>query len=92
MREDIVPTDDIIREDKVERTVIKKKPENKDSKAKGKGGRPKVAEKKDKPVTSYFTEKELEDLAKFIEDSPYPITLSTFVRTSALEKMNEGKL
>ena len=56
-------------------------------KAKGKGGRPKVAEeeKKNKPVTSYFTEEEQADLSEFLKDSPH--TISSFMRECALENM-----
>lgn len=54
---------------------------------KGKGGRPKVEEdeKKNKPVTSYFTEQEQADISEFLKDSPH--TISSFIRACALEKM-----
>lgn len=54
---------------------------------KGKGGRPKVEEeeKKNKPVTSYFTEHEQADLSEFLKDSPH--TISSFMRECTLEKM-----
>ena len=56
-------------------------------KAKGKGGRPKVGdeEKKNKPVTSYFTVEEQADLSEFLKGSPH--TISSFMRECALEKM-----
>ena len=56
-------------------------------KAKGKGGRPKIEEdeKKNKPVTSYFTEQEQSDLNEFLKGSPH--TISSFIRECALEKM-----
>lgn len=56
-------------------------------KAKWKGGRPKVEErkKKNKPVTSYFTEQEQADLSEFLKGSPH--TISSFMRECALERM-----
>ena len=56
-------------------------------KIKGQGGRPKVEaeEKKNKPVTSYFTEQEQVDLNEFLKGSPH--TISSFIRECALEKM-----
>ena len=56
-------------------------------KAKGKGGRPKVEEdeKKNKPVTSYFTEQEQADLSEFLKGTPH--TISSFIRECALENM-----
>ncbi len=57
------------------------------NKATGKGGRPKVLEgkKKNKPVTSYFTENEHSALSEFLKGNPH--TISSFMRECALENM-----
>lgn len=63
--------------------------ENGGGEEKRKGGRPKLAlkEKKSKRVMAYFTEDEHEALMNLIKNSG--ISLSNFVRMSALAKLKE---
>lgn len=69
------------------RILGKDRGERTSKKTKGKGGRPKIEdeEKKNKPVTSYFTEQEQADLSEFLKDSPHSI--SSFIRECALKIM-----
>ncbi len=55
---------------------------------KGKGGRPKLSpgQKKNKRVMAYFTEKEMEALQELAKEKG--ISLSNFVRMSALKGLN----
>lgn len=67
-------------------TPDKKTIENGGGEAKKTGGRPKSKEPKSQKVMTYFTEKEKKILVELAESRD--LSLSNFIRISALEKIN----
>lgn len=59
-------------------------------KKKGKVGRPKTKNKKDKKVMAYFTESEHEQLITIAESQGY--SLSNMVRMAALKQINQAEI